>query len=354
MSFGFTGRHPANARRPRRAFTLVELLVVIAIIGILIALLLPAVQAAREAARRSQCTNNLKQLALALHNYHDTHRTFMPAAIWTLPASVDNSSFRFPGWGATWVTLALPFFEQQALYDKYNFNLPSDDPVNQPVTSTDIATYRYPSAKLLATVGPTTATDQLNGRYSKGNYAARAGGLYTNENTSTTNEAGFDSRRTRGLFTFRPWVSQGLNDIKDGTANTVMLSEILGQEGAADCRGAWGRVACNTFSPHTRTVLATYNPADPYGIVTPNLYTNGQTNYYDCPPYCGSSTSGDQTSCYDCGGDGTGGVAPRSMHPGGVNVSMADGSTRFVSSTLNAITWRALLTTQGGETLGEF
>ena len=338
---------PVIGWRRRSAFTLVELLVVIAIIGILVALLLPAIQAAREAARRSQCVNNLKQLALALHNYHDTHGRFMPAAIWTQPGYPDGS-FRHEDWGATWVTMLLPFFEQQGLYDMYDFNLPSDHVDNRPVTETVIPTYRCPSAEVLATVGPTTATDQVQGRYAKGNYAVRAGGRYTNENDGAN---GFDNREVRGLFTFRPCVSQNMSDIKDGTASTLMLSEILGQPGAADCRGAWGRVGCNTFSPHTRSATL---------VATPNVYAPGQTAYFDCPPYCGTnnpnsvSRSAEQTVCYDCGGDGTGGVAPRSMHPGGVNVAMADASTRFVSESINAETWFALSTTQGGESVGEF
>src|SRR6059036_1967376 len=95
-------------RHLRSAFTLVELLVVIAIIGVLVALLLPAVQAAREAARRAQCSNNLKQLSLALHNYENTHNTLPPAGI-------DSNQM-------SWTVLLLPFFEQQALYDQFNFN----------------------------------------------------------------------------------------------------------------------------------------------------------------------------------------------------------------------------------------
>src|SRR6188474_2683919 len=92
----------------RRAFTLVELLVVIAIIGVLVALLLPAVQAAREAARRMSCSNNLKQLSLALHNYEDTHKTLPPAGI-------DSNQM-------SWTVLLLPYMEQKPLYDQFNFN----------------------------------------------------------------------------------------------------------------------------------------------------------------------------------------------------------------------------------------
>src|SRR5690606_20466187 len=124
----------------RRGFTLIELLVVIAIIGVLIALLLPAVQAAREAARRSQCSNNLKQIALGFHNYHDTHQVFPPGA---------NSCC----WG-TWLLYGLPYVEQQALYNAWNFGGRSFDdtgtfryggPLNITVTSTRVDAYTCPS-----------------------------------------------------------------------------------------------------------------------------------------------------------------------------------------------------------------
>src|SRR5436190_13039206 len=123
----------------RRAFTLVELLVVIAIIGVLVALLLPAVQAAREAARRSSCGNNVKQLGLALHNYHDTNRKFPMAGYLTAPPVTTSSSLPFHH---TWLTSLLPFMEQQALYDNTNMMLPA---WGQPIVSREIPTLRCPS-----------------------------------------------------------------------------------------------------------------------------------------------------------------------------------------------------------------
>ena len=111
-------RSRSSSGRRRRGFTLVELLVVIAIIGILIALLLPAVQAAREAARRMQCSNNLKQIGLALHNYHTTNKAFPPGAFWVCPEG--------ELWRGSILIRLLPYIEQQPLYDQFDFTVPTD------------------------------------------------------------------------------------------------------------------------------------------------------------------------------------------------------------------------------------
>ncbi len=123
----------ASESRKLRGFTLVELLVVIAIIGILIALLLPAVQAAREAARRSQCSNNLKQIGLALHNYHDTMNVFPPGSI--------NGNNELG-----WTVFILPYIEQSALYDQVNFNQAARGNIDSTEARTRIETYLCPSA----------------------------------------------------------------------------------------------------------------------------------------------------------------------------------------------------------------
>ena len=330
--------------RQKRAFTLVELLVVIAIIGILIALLLPAVQAAREAARRSQCTNNLKQLGLALHNYHDVHKSFPPAAIY-LGTGGPSSSFRDGNWAANWVTIILPFFEQQALHDIYNFELPSDDPLNAPAVSTQLAALNCPSSDPLPVIAGDNdpASWNVSSNYAKGNYAINCGGRYAQENGAPN---GWDNRAVRAPFTFRPTNVTAIRDCLDGTSNSIYLSEILGQASNGDCRGAWGRVACAVFSKNTRNALDDW-------IATPNAESPpGTDNLHDCPPYCGSSTL--HPRCFDCSGDGRGGNAARSEHAGGVNAGLGDASVRFVSETIDRIIYRDAMSIMDGNVLGEW
>ena len=148
----------------RRGFTLVELLVVIAIIGILIALLLPAVQAAREAARRTQCTNNIKQLVLGMHNYHDTHKTFPTGHIrrWTDPATGQIDWLWTSGWG--WGGLSLPFVEQSSLHGQLDFKLSVYDPVNLAMleTTTSPSFIQCPSDSIPGRANPQNPGDAAN------------------------------------------------------------------------------------------------------------------------------------------------------------------------------------------------
>ena len=179
----------------KASFTLTELLVVVAIIGLLIALLLPATQAAREAARRSQCSNNLKQIALALHNYHDTYGQFPPAAIGPQDMPVERQF--------SWLVAILPFLEQQAFYDEIRLDLPWDHPLNAGLLQIGPSALFCPSDP-----APTTSEG-----YPKTSYVAVTGADMSYGRGELRGVIGFD----RGL---------SFKEIVDGTSNTIMVAEV--------------------------------------------------------------------------------------------------------------------------------
>src|SRR5262245_20273215 len=330
--------------RRRFGFTLVELLVVIAIIGVLVALLLPAVTAARESARRAQCLNNLKQLGLAMLNYHDTMKTLPMGAVyvgsdaaqWTDKASTD---FRNPGWGATWAILILPQIEQQPLHNNYSFSLPSIHKNNTPVTRAKLAIMECPSA---GTLKEATDPNGSGGVWAKGNYAVAAGGKVANQYDDPNGWRG----KFKASFSIRPMETIKLADIRDGGSNTIFMSEIIGYGSDDDCRGCWAKMGGSVFSQHTLSVSDQW-------IVTPNANTKLSINLFDCPVHCNQSV--DFPQCQDCSGDGdAGGNGARSYNPNGVNCAMADGSIRFVTNNVDRFVWRGAITIANRETPGEF
>lgn len=308
--------HEAGTRRT--GFTLVELLVVIAIIGILIALLLPAVQAAREAARRAQCTNNLKQLSLAVHNYHDVHKSFPAGAIWHGAGATAPEDGRNLSWGATWVIMLLPFIEQSALADSYDSRLlartGNATTPNNAVTQSQLNAMLCPSQPQVRTL----LNQDFNG-FSKGNYAASvgAGGLI--------NRAHFNDSNMRGCFSAVAQWGASFRDIRDGTSNVIMLSEIQSVDNGGDDRGAWGWSTGPLFSGRA-TGAGGQNR-----ILTPNSKV-----YMDCSPYA-SNDAANRVFNYrndpDCTG-ATAGVGARGQHPGGVVAARGDASVRFISETI--------------------
>lgn len=316
-------------QRPRKSgFTLVELLVVIAIIGILIALLLPAVQAAREAARRSQCSNNMKQIALAIHNYHDTFKVFPPGVI---AARLNAGAGSHPD-SMSWMPMLLPFMEQAPLYDQLKPYM---------VTRNSSA---FPS-NLMNTVIPmlTCPTDPNMGKQTTvhgeqdpppdkndgfcGNY------LLCNGSEQVTEGTGGNSFRMNGMFYYQSKTRMG--SVQDGTSNTVMSAEILvvpeNTTAHRDWRGRYYR------ADHLSSIFTTYLP--------PNTTSADLCRTCEAvePPWAPCTASTPTQALY-----------ARSLHPGGVQVGLADGSVRFVGETIDTQTWRALGTREGGETLGEF
>ena len=308
------------------AFTLVELLVVIAIIGILIALLLPAVQAAREAARRAQCSNNLKQIGLALHNYHDTHRTFPAFAFMTL-ASEHGDGFEYK---VDWVVNILPYMEMQALYDQYDPYYTWCHEENQETVTTRLAPFECPSTPggtgLLDTDKMSSGVLAINPNATA--WSADYGGNQGHRCSLLLPEQASSATARRGLFyrALKGW--QRMADVRDGTTNTIAVWESAGRD-----------------KPYL------------FGQVWYDSDGNLKTIYPEQQSWAG----GNAFFCYSWSRDGTqnGGsyvinatnqnTSPYSFHPGGINVAAADGSVHFVSETMNNLAFLALLTVDGGD-----
>lgn len=322
----------------QRGFTLVELLVVIAIIGILVALLLPAIQAAREAARRSTCTNHLKQLSLALHNYHDTHGVFPPGKIG--PQVFNGLSVSDPPVGRIgWLPLLLPFVELSTIYDQVipymngaapDYN-PTGSPTNWPGAKDQITIFKCPSdpngGKVTGLTTSGTYTDRVFT-----NYAACQGSTGTRVNNDPS------GLNLNGMFFTRSKIS--MRDVADGTSTTVMLGEIriapdsgTTYDTGVDFRGyVW-----NTEGP---TIWFTTQ-------YPPNNFEPDR--FFRCVDHVHvPCTKMPNTTGY------TARLQSRSAHPGGAQIAMADGSVRFVSDSTDMDLFRALGTRYGNEVIGSF
>lgn len=300
----------------QRGFTLVELLVVIAIIGVLVALLLPAVQAAREAARRSQCQNNLKQIAIGMHNHHDT--------LLALPAGMGPSGCC---WG-TWQVLILPYVEQTNVFDKYQ-NWGGNDSTNGGHRYSSTANVNaVTSVRFKVFTCPSDQTNNPIGTITSHNYAVNFGNVGSAQvtlNSITFQEAPFSVSKN---LVDNKVKGYNLAHMLDGTSNTMMVAEVLQGKGS-DLRGFtwWGDAANMT------AYLAPNSP------LPDRIYTSGYCNNQpkmNLP--CAVSSASDPAM-----------FAARSRHPGGVQVAMCDGSARFISQTIDINTWRALSTAQGSE-----
>jgi len=299
----------------RGGFTLIEVLVVIAIIGLLIALLLPAVQAAREAARDLHCKNNLKQLGLALHGYHDVHGSFPPGLL--------NSAW--PPTGPdferrSWMPTILPYIGQQPLYDKIEAHMQSGGgyPWYAPDTSSAIATVVCPSdpaGPKTYGVGGTPVSEGFHG-----NYALCLGSTVLNPADDLT------GTRRDGLFFALSRVRFG--DVLDGTSQTLMGGEIVvvrDLDDRADTRGRY------LDALHGGTLFTTLQP--------PNTDVGDKGDY--CIPIS-------RAPCQPLGGDLIAHYL-RSYHPGHVNTLYADGSVRRLADTVAPNVVRAAGTRAGGE-----
>ena len=323
---------PIPHHRFRRGFTLVELLVVIAIIGILVALLLPAVQAAREAARRTQCSNNLKQIGLAILNFENQYGA--------VPAGATHKDH---GRDAEFSTFLLiqPFLEQGHLYDRYDFYGNSRIYSNSQVNGVQIPGYLCPSD---GAKGREWIVPSLNNRpFARSNYVTCFGTAMQIPNPAHFSALwfpGFDLdgelADTDGYFRIQgKRTGRKLADITDGTSNTIMASELLaGKAGVSDgssdvdLRGLWS---------HTWMGMSMYTH-----FHTPNSSAGDAIEH--CVPEidmpCDPQARADQLM--------TGHAAARSQHPGGVVALFGDGHIRFFGDTIDLFVWRAMATYAGG------
>jgi len=327
---------PSSSSSRRRAFTLVELLVVIAIIGVLVALLLPAVQAAREAARRMQCANNLKQTVLALHAYHSAESVF-PMGLHVRPGG--NSKY----YNMMWTMLLFPYFEQKQVADTFVTNVIAPDTytINASVFRQSIAVYKCPSddTDLEGQVdqaingGPGFARSNVVGCFSAdGTYIEPDAPMTSGgpNNSASINPSVLSGKRAF----FNMNVARSARDIEDGTSHTAAVSEeISGPNGSIDLRGIW-------WSGWGIHYTHQYGPNSP--VPDSMAAMGGSFEYCDPAKVPCDNTAGHWWTIN---------FSARSYHPGGVNVGLADGSVDFVEDGIDHHIWQALGSINGNEVI---
>lgn len=307
-----------------RAFTLIELLVVIAIIAILVSLLLPAVQQAREAARRTQCKNNLKQFGIALHNYHDSHGCFPFGQVMTTSFSA--------------VSQLLPYFDQGPLYSQITFSCPYNDPMNDEARLVEIPMMRCPSdfSNVMAQTG-----GAINYMTNKGS------GIIWQDPTGPN--TGFPAQK--GIMYFQSRVR--MRDIVDGSSNTAAMSERILADGNNAVVGPLADVFFSPASPTTPDqaiqicdAVDINNLANQFPLFMGAPWMHGQHSYMHV------NTPNTRSCGFFLVLRAT--MPASSRHTGGVHTLLCDGSARFVNENLDRQLWRAIGTRDGSEVVGDF
>ena len=340
--------------RRRPGFTLIELLVVIAIIAILIGLLLPAVQKIREAANRMSCSNKMKQLGLAAHNYHDVNGT-LPPSVLMHPQVGDISDYN-QNFGPNWAVLILPYIEQDNLFRQAqnsitNYPVNGDSGWRNIVKGQKISTFLCPSDN-----GASVLAAPAGGGWARGNYGANAGpGMHWNGGTvgvanrsngvwQDHNPSGFASEYypswSAGLSGGGPMVVNGgttLASLLDGTSSTILFDELRIGWNQNDIRGTWamGQAGASISAGNGRI-----------DTPTPNISQSGWDDIQGCQdnPAIGMG----------CCGCNSWQVTAKSRHPGGVNVGLSDGSVRFVRDSIAQRTWFLLHSRNDGQVTNDF
>lgn len=336
-------------RLKNRGFTLVELLVVIAIIGILIALLLPAVQAAREAARRSTCNNHLKQLGLALHNYHSTHQSLPASAYYPVTGAPNNISHLH-----TWLESLLPFIEQKPVYDQIDFNVAHHQGNNPAVYNTfEPANLKCPSDPDAGMIANSRETAYLpyntaitspvaGGQSLAASYVGCVGPSAVGNISSNSN---WNNGGAPGCYVNASWLIAG-NKTTSNCIGVQMPRYDDGQQGMFN----GGRKAI-TFSMCTDGTSSTFLVGETlptYSSLQGYFSSHGQGGSVNLPPNAHKIWTGCKTqittnsrvagcpsngACWSCM------AGFKSEHPGGVNMALADASVRFISESIDYNTW---------------
>jgi len=361
------GRRHQPARR--RAVSLVEVMIAIGIVGLLLSLLLPAVQAAREAGRRSQCATNLRQLGIGLHLYHDAHRSFPPAVVWAPAGEPRGEGLAPPGVFdrvtagvasatepdrvfANWTIMLLPFIEEQPLHERYDSSVPLAGPANEAVRSAEVELLKCPSdaASMTDNHFQRSGLAVRDRGYARTNYALNAGpnerclaGVSARGSLETCGDGFQVNGSNLRTNTSQMWGSGigGLNrsfrlgDIVSGTSRMVALEEIRAGFHELDRRGVWALGFAGASITAAHGVKGSGGPNAGFDVIQGCREVIQRTGD---PLLQGMPCRGRQNPARDISDRAT----ARSHHYLGVHALMADGSTQFISNEIEPRLWEQI------------